>query len=190
MSGAAGSANCEDVAADSCGTCVKSHCCAASEACTQDSTCADCRDGFSSSGCDANVAYVALVACYKASCPVCAYGCNPVTNEGCDAAAGDVCDVANNSPTACFTGPNEQALCESCSNDIGPYCGAGLHCDGDAGECARMCCDSKDCGPGATCELGVSDTVPAVGVCRKSGSIDCSAPVTAPSKGSCFWPGG
>jgi hypothetical protein len=105
-------------------------------------------------------------------------------------AAGETCDITTSQPTLCFAGPNEQKICQACSNTDGPFCGPGLHCDDTTGLCGKMCCDDGDCDAGASCILGSFKSVPAVGLCRKGDATDCKAPATSPSQGQCFWEGG
>jgi len=60
---------------------------------------------------------------------------------------------------------------------------------GNNGKCARYCCDDGDCGSGGVCDTSL--LVEHVGICvtmiDAAGEAQaCSAPMTAPSNGSCF----
>lgn len=94
------------------------------------------------------------------------HDCNPVTNEGCQ--VGEVCDIGGVRFQCYPAADATEDVCTACSNiDGGPYCKAGMTCDGnnDTGVCHRYCCTDADCGASGKC---VSYEYYRAGVCLQN----------------------
>lgn len=123
--------------------------------------------------------------------------CNPVTGEPCR--EGEACDrlqpiLGTISGFVCFPGPNDVALCETCSTNRDLFCSNTLTCvaedgsiPGGDGACGRYCCMDEDCGTGTCVKGAYEPAAPDLGVCAGGmGSIPaCEVPDTPPSRGSC-----
>ena len=90
--------------------------------------------------------------------------CNPVSNAECKSTPGAACDVQGDGATGCFPPPNDAAKGAACSNDAGPFCQGGLHCDTASKTCRSFCCSTKDCG-GKACTAIDTTNFGAIGVC-------------------------
>jgi hypothetical protein len=146
----------------------------------------------SGDGCDAPASPPSKGACFPIGPDT--GTCNPVTNEGCK--EGETCDGGPKG-FECYPPPNDSKICESCNNQGGPFCGAGLACV--SGKCAKYCCDDTDCGGGSCnkeegaplgvcgvkpCKANADCKDPAKPICTESGSCaecaantDCKDPV-------------
>ncbi len=120
--------------------------------------------GSSGSGGHAPSCDAPVVAPSNGACFTNLGACNPITASPCAVDQGESCDIGPNGFT-CFASDNAQALCQSCDNKGGPFCGATLTCLSD-GKCTRYCCDDGDCGSGVcnTHDPALAGT--GVGVCN------------------------
>ncbi|MEO7329399.1 MAG: hypothetical protein ABI193_12520 [Minicystis sp.] len=178
-----------------CGLCVEEKACPEFFACTNDTDCNDCLMG-AGTGCDMNDLLTALNDAITANCDMectAKSACNPVTNEGCTG-AGEACDLNGSGVFVCFGPPNDALVCAACSNQNGPFCAPGMHCNEDAngGQCTHYCCNDGDCGTG-TCDMASLMLPNGVGVCVGMGDAgatlaSCDAPAVSPSMGTCFTP--
>jgi hypothetical protein len=116
--------------------------------------------GGGGSGGDAPSCDAPAIAASNGACFTNVGACNPVTGAPCAVDQGQSCDIGP-SGFACFSGNNAEALCQSCNNKGGPFCGATLTCLSDE-RCTRYCCDDGDCGSGHCDTHGVGG---GVGVC-------------------------
>lgn len=159
-----------------CGTCLMGTCCQELSDCQANTACWTCFNDQTGQdpSCQDQTAIDLLdkiTLCANGCCTADCFdpGCNPVTNDGCDTEAGEACDLASSGDFICFpaeAGPNDTPICETCSNESGPFCEPTHHCNEDTdgnGACARYCCDDGDCGANGKCDTsGLQD---GVGLC-------------------------
>lgn len=92
--------------------------------------------------------------------------CNPVKN---DCTGGLACDLIEDWEgylvLECVSdGPQKTG--ESCDDENGPYCGAGMHCDPIVSVCKKYCCSDADCtGVGGSCKA-IDSLAAELGLCE------------------------
>ncbi len=180
-----------------CLSCMKQSCCDQVAVCGAETTCVDCYLGDDgactpaatqaanslaecvATECQAACESPAFPADCEASLPSASGGvcmppldstflCNLFTNEGCP--DGEACSIDPGiGGTSCFPlAPAVVDLCLPCDGD----CGAGMICVGTSepgsARCAAHCCADSDCGPGATCSLGLGLAIlgEPIGICQ------------------------
>jgi hypothetical protein len=153
-----------------CDTCVEGSCCAELTACNAVPSCLDCLTDPNASPdtcapAAIQTALMAVLACQASCCQDACYPpCNPVTNAGCNVADMEVCDVdPQHGGYTCFRTAMPVAICQTCDENAGPFCGAHLTCLSD-GSCGAYCCDDGDCGTG-TCDKTRLPKETVLGVC-------------------------
>jgi hypothetical protein len=192
-----------------CDTCMKASCCKELDECDEDGACiGGCVFGVLPSPpvCSApptSELLGALAKCQADNCAVqCAPmdQCNPVTGNGCPSVDFS-CELVYPGMFVCIPPYGVVSkLCQTCSYEMPPYCGAGFRClpGMSSTVCARYCCTDADCGATGRCELdpmkafGAQLAVPGdvVGVCVSTATPTDAAcdmlPEPPPSGGTCF----